>query len=375
MTVYDRYLLGRFAAVYAVCFIAFFGLFAVFDGFINLDGFQYSNEQAGGTTLDLLAAIGLHYTIQFFVIFDMLGPTLVIVSTMVVLAMGLKFGEIHPLLAAGVRGYRICLPLVIASLTVSGLLALNRELVLPSVAHRVTGSHGKIASDELTAEPLYDSHGIFISAEALRPKERTIRGVQFRLPAPDLATDYSTIEAERGRYIEEAGDIPGHWVLEGVTTPVDQLGLTEAGQEIIRASRVDADKACVITTCSFEELSDRSTSFQYMGTPRLIRRIRKTPATDTLASAQVVSLHTRLASPILGVIGVLLAAPLVVRRERWSIVGNMATAMVVVGIVYGISQGSAALGQANLIAADLSVWAPLIIGGGLAAWLAPEMRT
>ena len=375
MTVYDRYLLARFAAVYAVCFIAFFGLFAVFDGFINLDGFQSANENAGGTTLDLIKAMGLHYLIQMFVLFEMLGPTLVIVSAMVVLAIGLKFGEIHPLLAAGVRGYRICLPLVVASLTISALLAANRELILPAVAHRLKGSHGSIAQDEITAEPLYDSHGIFISVDALRPGDRSIRNAQFRLPTPDLSEHYATLEAERGRYVEESGDIPGHWVLEGVATPLDELRLTEEGKHIIRRSRYDENKVCVITTCSFEELSDRSTSFQYMATPRLVRRIRKTPATDTLAAAQVVSLHSRLSAPLLGVIGVLLVAPLVVRRERWSIVGNMAIAMLVVGVVYGVSQASQAAGQANLVAADLSVWAPLIAGAGLAAWLAPEMRT
>lgn len=375
MTVYDRYLLGRFAAVYTVCFIAFFGLFAVFDGFINLDGFQSANENMGGDAADLFKAIGLHYTIQMFVLLDMLGPTLVIVSTMVVLAIGLKFGEIHPLLAAGVRGYRICLPLVVASLSVSALLAANRELVLPSVAHRLSGSHGAIAQDEVGAEPLYDSHGIFISADALRPSDRSIRGAQFRLPAPDFANDYATLEAERGFYVEESGNTPGHWILEGLKTPLHELQLTAAGQEVVLASHSDETRACVVTTCSFEELSDRSTSFQYMATPRLIRRIRKTPSTDTLAAAQVVSLHTRLSSPLLGVIGVLLAAPLVVRKERWSIVGNMAIAMLVVGVVYGVSQASQAAGQANLVAADLSVWAPLIAGAGLAAWLAPEMRT
>lgn len=375
MTLYDRYLLGRFAGVFAVCFIAFFGLFAVIDGFTNLDGFQHANEAAGGTSLDLIKALGLHYGLQAFVLFHMLGPTLTIVSTMVVLAMGLKFGEIHPLLAAGIRGYRVCLPLVMASLSVSALLALNRELVLPQIAHRLHGSHGSIALDERAAEPLYDSNGIFISAEALRPSDRSMRGASFRLPAPTLATDYSTVVAERARYIDESANGPGGWLLEGLQSPVQQLGLTDVGEQLILPWPEDDSRAYLVTQCSFEELSDRSTSFQYMGTPRLMRRIRKTPSTDTLARAQVVEFHNRLSSPLLGMISVLVAAPLVVRKERWSIVGNMAIAMLVVGVVYGIAQGSHTLGQSNLVAPDLSVWMPLVVGAGLAAWIAPEMRT
>lgn len=375
MTLYDRYLLGRFGGIFAVCFVAFFGLFVVIDGFTNLDRFQHATEAANGTSTDLLLTLGAHYSLQLFVLFDMLGPTLVIISTMIVLAIGLKFGEIHPLFAAGIRGYRICLPLVVASLTVSLVLAANREFILPGIAHRLHGSHGSIALDERAAEPLYDSNGIFIAARALRPSDRSIRDASFRLPSPAMSIDYATVRAERASYIDESDAGPGGWHLQGLQTPITTLGLTERGEGIIIPSPNDPSEAYVVTQCSFEELSDRSTSFQYMATPRLIRRIRKTPVTDMLAHAQVVEFHNRLSSPFLGMIGVLIAAPLVVRKERWSLVGNLAMAMLVVGIVYGIAQGSHALGQANLMPADLSVWLPLVVGAGLAAWIAPEMRT
>ena len=373
LTTYDRYLLGRFAAVFAVFYVAAFGLFAVVDGFMNLDDFQ----SAADSSAELMVEMGRHYFLQAFVIFDMLGPTLGVTATMVVLAMGLKFGEIHPLLAAGVRGHRVCLPLVTGVLAVAALLAGNRELVLPAIAHRLQGGHAGVARDELSAEPTYDPHGIFIMAEALRPEDRSMREATFRLPAPDVVSDYATLAAESARFVPPRGEGDGGWLLSGVSPPAAQLPLTDEGRRLIvpQTAGVHAGKVFLITPVSFEELCDRARGFKTMSTPDLIRRIRQTPPNDSLAAAQVVHLHDRLASPLLSVIGVMLAGPLIVRRERWNIITNMATCAVVVGLVYGASQVGQMLGRAEMLPADASVWGPLVLGGGVAAWYAAEMRT
>ena len=46
MTIFDRYLLGRFTWVFVVLFVTTFGLFVVIDGFTNVDAFQ---EESDGT--------------------------------------------------------------------------------------------------------------------------------------------------------------------------------------------------------------------------------------------------------------------------------------------------------------------------------------
>ena len=372
MTTYDRYLLGRFASVFGTFYVAAFGLFTVVDGFMNLDSFQ---SHAGGSA-ELLAVMARHYFYQSFAIFDMLAPTLAVFGSMAVLAMGLKFGEIHPLLAAGVRGHRVCLPLVVGVLTVGAMLTANRELVLPKIAHRLQGGHSAVAKDELTAEPAYDPRGIFITAAALRPSDRSLRDAEFRLPAPEVAEDYVTLRARTATYVPPDRDAGGGWLLSSDGADFASLPLTDLGRTLLipQTRAPHAGKLFLLTPVSYEELCDRSRSFQTMATPDLVRRVRSTPPGDSVAAAQLVHLHDRLAGPLLSVIGVMLAGPLIVRREKWSIVTNMATAALVIGLVYGLSQGFQSLGRGGFLPADVSVWLPLAVGG-VAAWYAGEMRT
>ena len=373
LTTYDRYLLGRFASVFGIFFVAALGLYTVVDGFMRLDDFQSSAETVG----ELLALMGQYYFYQSFMIFDMLGPTLAVVGTMAVLAMGLKFGEIHPLLAAGVRGHRVCLPLVIGVLTVGGMLTVNREFVFPRIANRLQGGVAAVAEDELRSEPAYDPLGIFITGDSLQPTTRSLHNAEFRLPAPEIVSDYVTLKAEEATYVPPAGSEDGGWLLSGLNYEPDSLPLTELGRGVLipQHKPPHEGKLFLLTPVSFEELCDRSRSFQTMSTPDLIRRIRATPPNDSMAATQIVHLHDRFAGQLLSVIGVMLAGPLIVRKERWSIVANMAMAAFVIGAVYAVSQGLQSLGRAGLLAADVSVWLPLMIGGGVAAWYAGEMRT
>ena len=59
-TTFDRYLYSRYAYVFVVFFAASMGLFAVVDGFMNLDDFQQNNEG----TLSMLMRMGTHYLYQ-----------------------------------------------------------------------------------------------------------------------------------------------------------------------------------------------------------------------------------------------------------------------------------------------------------------------
>ena len=375
---FDRYLLGRFVSIYAVMFVAMLGLFAVVDGFTNLDAFQQAAGEQGSAAM--LKIMAVHYVCQSFAVFNMLGQTLGIVAAMSVLALGLKFGEIHPLLAAGVRGHRVVLPLALGLVAVNLLMAANRELILPKLAARLTGSHGDAAKASLGVDPTYDRSGIFVSARGLRPTERTLIDAEFRLPLGTIAAEHVTLTATDAKWFDAEGDRPGGWGLVGVQPPVPELPLTEFGRTMVQPvptadGQADPTKAFLVSSLSFAQLRDRSRSYQYLSTRDLLRRIQETPEREVSALSQVMHLHARLAGPLLNVIGVFIIAPLVVRKDKWSIVSNMATASLVVGLVFGLSQAFSFAGAAGLIAPEWAAWLPIIGGGGLAGWLSGEMRT
>ena len=370
---FDRYLLGRFVSIYAVMFTAMLGLFAIVDGFTNLDAFQSATEGQGFTAI--LQTMGTHYVCQSFAVFNMLGQTLGIVAAMSVLALALKNGEIHPLLAAGVKGHRVILPLAIGLVGINVLMAANRELVLPQLANRLTGSHGDVAKEKLHVDSTYDRNGIFVIAASANATTQTLQNVEFRLPLSDLCDDYAVLRATDAKWLPAEGDRPGGWGLIGLDQPLATCPLTEKGRQVIHAVPSDPNAAMVESSLSFTQLRDRSRSYQFLSTPDLIRRISETPRREAAALAQVMHLHSRLAGPLLNVIGVFIIAPLVVRRDKWSIVSNMATASIVVGVVFGASQAFSLAGSAGMLRPDVAAWAPIVGGGGLAGWLSGEMRT
>jgi lipopolysaccharide export LptBFGC system permease protein LptF len=91
--------------------------------------------------------------------------------------------------------------------------------------------------------------------------------------------------------------------------------------------------------------------------------------------AQLLHLHARLTRPILNIIGMFLVIPLVVRREARSLVTSIALCMAMLGLVVGLSEVFGFIGKAALLRPELAVWLPLMIGGGLAAWVSPRVQT
>jgi lipopolysaccharide export system permease protein len=115
-----------------------------------------------------------------------------------------------------------------------------------------------------------------------------------------------------------------------------------------------------------------------MGTPELIRRIQQPSITLQSRRKLLVKLHERLTRPLLTVVGLYLVIPLIIRKERMSVmqqVTNIATCMGVLGVVFGVTLGMQLLGSSGFLQPDQAVWGPLIASGGLATWLSGVVRT
>ncbi len=84
-TTFDRHLFHRFLYAFAVLFIASVGLYAVVDGFMNLDDFQKAAGEHG--SMALLGIMGRHYVIQSSMLLDLLGPTVAVLAVMATLGL------------------------------------------------------------------------------------------------------------------------------------------------------------------------------------------------------------------------------------------------------------------------------------------------
>lgn len=370
---FDRYVLSRFLSLFAGFFAASLGLFAVVDGFLNLDDFQKATEGQG--VWSMASFMGRHYVYQTAWVFDLIGPTLLSISVVTLLALLIRHGEVNPLLAAGIPTYRLALPIFVGTALVHGVLLANKELLLPKIAAHLTGSHGHSANDGRRVEPQSDRvNNIFISGRELIPASRAIRDAEFRLASPTLVREFTPLRAEEATYWPADGLEPAGWLLKGVVPGFDALDLTERGMQQVFRQRA-ADELFVATEVSWDLLYSGGTAFTLLSTPDLISRVQRPTTGTPLLRAQLLHLHSRFTRPLLNIIGIFLAIPLVVRRESRSLVTSVALCMSMLAAVIGLSEVFQYIGKAALMGPALATWSPLMIGGGLAAWVSHRVQT
>jgi len=362
MTLFDRYLLRRFLSVFLILFLSTFGLFTVIDGFTNMDEFQSTGDLS-----DALQRIGEYYFLQTSIFLEMVGAILSIVSAMVVFAMLQKHSEIHPILAAGIPTYRLAVPILLGTLCVSAILAVNQELVIPRIAHLLQAPR-KATDQGHVVEPIYDSNRIHIDGRQLHLASRQLSQAEFVLPAPELALELTTIRSTKATYHRADGKRPAGWLLNSARPTFDQLSLTDAGRRIVCSTRKQSDMF-IITNASFDQLHNRNRSFTMVSTGDLIRRIKNPSGGLISVKSQVLHLHNRLTRPLVNLIGVLLVIPMIIRRGSRGLIGNMASCALLLGTFMALSNAFYYLGSASLIDADLAAWSPIICGGSLGAWL------
>jgi lipopolysaccharide export system permease protein len=382
VTTFDRYLLAKYFHIVAVFLIATIGLFAVVDGFTNLDEFQ---KKVGGkeqAAVAIFLRLGKYYLYQSALIVDTAGPTIMVMAAMCVLALMLRQGEIHPLLAAGVPTYRATAFLGFGVLFVNALLAVNQEVILPRIAPHLQGRHGELADEAQAVQPQYDPQSkIYVSGTGIIPGQRRLENAEFVPPFPLLVTDYVPLKGDFAIYYPEGPEgskvSPAGWLVKNVSPTIEQIPLTDAGRSVI-IPQANGQDVFILTALTFDQLNRQASNPRLVGTPDLIRRLQQPAGTQSSRSKLLVHLHERLTRPVLTLIGLYLVIPLIVRKERMSVlqqVTNIAACVAVLGVVFGACLGLQFVGGMGLLRPDQAVWWPLVGAGGIAAWLTGVVRT
>jgi lipopolysaccharide export system permease protein len=372
---YDRYLLRSFLHVFTVCLTSTLGLFVVIDLCENLDDFLARNGDRG--TGALLWTIGECYAFQSIFFLDRAGPSLTVVSVMVVLVLLQRSGELHPLLASGIPMYRVLSPLIAGSAAFNALFALNQEFVIPQIAHAAFEKRGESGSTKHQVESLTDhSTRISIDGQSVRLGERTVDQAVFVLPSPTLVTEITILEASEAKFYPAKGLRPAGWLLRGVQPIPSEIErrLTDRGRALVRL-QANSPHAFVATSVTCDQLFRRNSSFSLLSTPELIERIHSPAMGLVSVHRLVLHLHARLVQPVLNLIAVLIAIPLMVRRESPGLVADSALCGFVLALVFGLIQASQVLGASQIVPADLAAWIPVVFGGTIAAWLSGVIQS
>ncbi len=373
MTTFDRYLLGRFWHVFGIGFFATVGLFVVFDSFTNVEVVQSHSDGAGA--LSFLGHMAEYYAYQSLMMFELVGPILTVISTMVVFALLHKNRELNPMLSAGVPTFRLVVPMLIGTLMVNGLLMVNQELLLPAVADELLKPIGTASQGVQRVAPRRDfSSHIEIGGEGLILGERKLVLPEFQLPAPDINAEVVTLRADHAVYHRKTNPRPAGWHLTNTSPAFSDLRLTDAGRKIILPLEVPTE-IFVLTNIGSEQMSGSAVAYRYQSTWELVERLRSPTFSVMTSRSQVLHMHERITRPMSNLLAVCLTVPLVLRRESFSIIANLAVCVGVMICLMGLVQACNYLGRINWMSLDLAAWMPIIIVGGLVAWFADRVQT
>jgi lipopolysaccharide export system permease protein len=377
MTIFDRYLLRRYWHVFAIGYLALFGLYFVIDVFTNVTDFF---ENSTGT-LAALTAIAQHYSYRACYFFGMIGGTLEVIAAMVALILVQKHGELNPILSAGISTFRLMRTLLVGACVVNAVILVNQELVIPRIAVHLmadAGSGSKKMSG--TVEPVMDfATDLVIAGQQLNVRERKIVGAQFVLKPPKLCEKLTTITATEAAPLENNDHRQIGWLLEGASIPgvanaYQSLELTELGRKFIKPGN-SPDQISIRTDVGFDRLHNRDSHYEFLPTLELMRRLRNPSFSNRSLRSQNLYLHERMTKPLLNLIVVAVGVPFVVRKESKSLLTNLAMCSAVMGGMLGVNELCMYLGKAAVVAPELAVWAPIIIWGTAAAWFTGLVRT
>ena len=104
-----------------------------------------------------------------------------------------------------------------------------------------------------------------------------------------------------------------------------------------------------------------------LSTPDVLSRIRCSAYGKVTIHRLVWYLHTRLLQPLINVIAVLLAIPLIVRRQSDGLVFDSTLYGLILAKLFAIFEVFASLGACEHIIPEIAAWGPVFIGGSRSA--------
>lgn len=372
MTTFDRYLVSRMLHTFGVFFVAAYGLYVVIDLFTNIDDFQHGTSSLPA----LFGGIARYYLFRTAEFFEMAGPVLIVIAVITVLALLQKNSETYPILAAGIPAFRLLKPLILAAAALNLLLILNQEVVIPLIAAELQAPRGSDTASQQEVEPGYDYSNDLMHIDARRVivAQDTLVAPVFTLPTPQLTSQSCTLTSESAVFLAATERRPSGWLLRNLTGVFDPKVLTERGRRRV-IPHANGRDLFVRSEFSCSQLYFRGRPLKMLSSWQLVQWIRN-PATGPIpVRSQSVALHARITRPVLCLLSITMALPLVLRRESVSLIANMAVCAGVLGSFYAGTQASLALGNTGFLRPDLAAWLPVILSGWASSWTASCVQT
>lgn len=374
MTILDLYVLRLYTKVLLVCFGSIAALFVVVETFNNLEEFIELGKGHGG----LLSVLQAYFAPRIVSLFDRISAVLALIAAIFTLSWLHRTSELTAIMAAGVPQSRMVKPLLIASLAVAVLAALNREVLIPHFGERLVRNAQSWDGNAAVLHARYDYQtGVFLNGRGLIPNEEKIDGPVFRLP-PRVSRLGSAVEAHAAYYEPATEDHGPGYRLTHVSAPDGILNESSifAGERLVLALPSDnpwleSNEAFLPSDIDVHQLEVGDALKQYASTLQLVHELRN-PGLDYGASLSRL-VHHRVVQPILDISLFMVGLPLVLARGERRLVVAAGACLGVLVLFFSINMLCDLAADSGMLRSYQSAWVPALIFVPWAALLYPSL--
>src|SRR5690242_9658701 len=187
MKTLDRYVIFAFLKNYCIAFLVLIGMFVVLDMVFKFDDIVEVQSRLGPatpeSTLVLIKAIFSFYFYKTFLFFLYLGPVIPGVAASFTLLRMTRNNELTAIMAAGVPLLRVAAPIILIAVVLSGLGAVDQELIIPNIIPELMLKHSQIVGGTPTVKsvpPMRDSDNrILMATRYYTPTDATPAAMDF----------------------------------------------------------------------------------------------------------------------------------------------------------------------------------------------------
>ena len=156
MKILDRYIAKNFLSGYFISLFVMIGMFLTIDLFMNLDEFAelLGMQDATGhemTMKDVMLNVVRFYSVRCALWYKDMAGMIIVIAAVFSLTRMTRSNELVAVMASGMSLKRILAPILLLSVLLTGLMVADQEFLIPKYAYELTRDH-----DELSYENAYD---------------------------------------------------------------------------------------------------------------------------------------------------------------------------------------------------------------------------
>jgi lipopolysaccharide export system permease protein len=369
MTILDRYLLKLFVRIFAVCFLSFSGLFIVIHLFSNLDELAGLAPGEGGWP----NLVRNFYVPRLADIFDKTAAMMALFAAIFAVTLMQRRREVTAIQAAGLPLRRVLRPVIVFSLIIIAIAAVNREWLLPQYRDRLVRTPQNWSGETEMPIAVQDDwrSGVRLRGNHIVVSERRIDQPDVQLPI-ELSNSGTRLRAMNAIVESASPERPSGLLLDKVVFPVgiDSLSSVSDGKSFAVWTSRDQDwlqpGQCFVA-CEFdaEKLAFGSKLDEFRTIPELMTDVRAPQS--SFGRSDRLALHARLMKPLLDMTLVLLGLPIVLSQSDRNVFVSAGLCMLIVGVFHVAVSVSHSFGSYRLLQpAALAAWLPVLIFAPLA---------